>query len=82
MVLDALSRLTSMNESLAAMPKHSELNALHNVVYVYTTTLVEMSSEFKARVVRGYLKDQAWKKILEVLYGESERVGVAAKLSF
>ena len=76
---DALSRLPSTNQQATAMPpEHAELDAL----YSYTTTLVEMSDDFKARVVKGYQKDPAWTKVLAILYSEDKRERDAAKLSF
>ena len=62
---DALSRLSSTNDSNVP-PEHSELDALH-VTYAYTTTLVEMSDDFKQRIVEGYDTDPAWTKVLAVL---------------
>ena len=76
-VPDALSRLASTNQ-YAMPPGHAELDAL----YAYTTTLVEMDSTFKARIVKGYQEDPAWTKVLATLYKENDRGRDAAKLSF
>ena len=65
---DALSRLSSTNDSNVPHG-HSELDALH---YAYTTTLVEMSDDFKQRIVEGYDTDPAWTKVLAVLRRGSE----------
>ena len=78
-VPDALSRLASTNESHSAPAEHAELDALHG--YAYTTTLVEMSEDFKSKIVKGYDIDPAWRKTLSVLYDEERRED-AAKLSF
>ena len=65
MIPDALSRLSSTNDSYSAPPKFLELDTLH--AYAYTTTLVEMSEDFKQRIVAGYDSDPLWTKILAIL---------------
>ena len=81
---DALSRLASTNVSLSQRKDHAELDALHVTnAYAYTTTLVEMSNDFKARIVKGYQEDPSWNKILAILKREeSYHDEDAAKLPF
>ena len=54
---DTLSRLPSTNKG-DTPPEHSELDALY-IIYAYTTTLVEISEDFKQRIVVGYNTDPA-----------------------
>ena len=68
-VPDALSRLATIrsieHERARKENGEGELDAL--CAYVYAASLVEMSPEFKARIVEGYKKDPAWIKIGNVL---------------
>lgn len=74
---DVLSRLASANEY--TLPSdHAELD----VLYAYTTTLVEMSKSFQTRIVKGYQSDPSWTKTLDVLYAEDSRAEDGAKLQF
>ena len=82
---DALSCLASTNEIHSAAPDHAELDALlavDELAYAYTTTLVEMSEDFRSRIVKGYEVDPAWQKVLRVLYDEESRGEDAARLDF
>ena len=79
---DALSRLSSSNESHPVQPEFAELDALQ-ASYAYTTTLVEMSHDFKQRIVAGYETDPSWTKILTILRKQdSYRSEDVAKLPF
>ena len=59
-ILDALSRLVSSNKSLSKLLKYyTKLNALHaNIlrldIYIYIITLIEISKNFKIRVIKDY----------------------------
>ena len=53
-VLDTLSRLVSSNKYTIPLD-YTELDALYR--YIYTTTLIEISVDFKARIVKGYQTD-------------------------
>ena len=78
-VLDTLSRLASVNEG--SLSHEGELDALHG--YAYTTSLVEMSLEFKNSLIQEYAEDSAWKQILDLLDGnETLGTGDTAKLPF
>ena len=86
-VPDALSRLASSSKSNYA-PSRSELDALHCTscdvipVYQYAATLVEMSEDFKKKVLEGYEKDPAWQRI-KTQIDMNEALGEnAAKLRF
>lgn len=75
---DALSRLASTNDQ-PQPPGHAELD----VLYAYTTTLVEMNDEFKMRIAKGYETDPSWTKVLATLNKEGEYDDAdAAKLPF
>ena len=52
-VSDALSRLSSADVCLSESNDYSELDAL----YVYNTTLVEISENFRNRLIQGYSND-------------------------
>jgi hypothetical protein len=88
-VSDALSRLatedsmkpSSETDSKASIDQEGELDALH-VAYAYTCSLVEMSPEFKQRLLYGYKEDPSWKKILSQLEQEAQRGEDAAVLPF
>ena len=54
---DALFRLASINVSLSQGNNYAELDALYDVAYAYIITLVEISSDFKARIAKGYRED-------------------------
>ena len=64
-VPDTLFRLASVNEESSS--HEGELDTLHN--YAYTTSLVEMSLEFKNSLIQEYAEDSAWKQILNLLDG-------------
>ena len=46
-----------------------ELDILH-VEYAFTASLVEMSPEFRTKILDGYTKDPAWTKVFSVLEGK------------
>ena len=60
---DALFRLVSSNINLFSNSDHFELNAL----YAYNTTLVELSTEFRDRIIQNYIDDPIWKKIRKLI---------------
>ena len=88
MVPDALSRLQAQADMPAAekadildclygvtVPLNAaERNALLPEVFGYHATLVEMSDDFKKRLVEAYTKDKQWKKALEVLKEDNENL--------
>ncbi len=57
---DALSRLATVNVNLPPDLNHSELD----VLFVYTATLVQLSTFLLRKIIRGYRMDELWKKIL------------------
>jgi hypothetical protein len=60
-VSDALSRLVSENDDSNTL-ESKELNAL------FIITLVEMSSEFKFKIIFEYFSDSRWKKLILMLF--------------
>ena len=52
MISDILSRLISINISLSQKKDYTKLDTLHT--YTYITTLIKISNNFKARIVKGY----------------------------
>ena len=86
-VPDALSRLENSYMNPAA-PDIGELDALTvyvpdqqaTITYCFTVALVEMSTEFKQRLTKGYTTDPAFKHIISVL---DDNIGEGAgKLPF
>ena len=86
-VPDALSRLASSNESNYASDR-SELDALHCAsddvvpIYQYAATLVEMSDDFRKRILEGYNNDSGWQRIKEQICANEQLGENAAKLRF
>ena len=86
-VPDALSCLVSSNKSNYASSR-SELDALHCTscdtvpVYQYAATLVEMSEDFKKKILEGYDKDSGWQRIKEQICTNEELGENSAKLRF
>ena len=84
MVPDALSRLQAQTDLPAAekadildclygsvVPLNAaERDALLPEVFGYHCTLVEMSDDFKQRLVEAYIRDEQWKKALDILKGD------------
>lgn len=77
-VPDALSRLQGIDEapqekqavleSLYGTPVElSEQSAITEPTLVHHMTLVEMSDDFKARLIKAYDQDAQWKKVLDLL---------------
>ena len=78
-ISDALSRLS--NKSHQDDDSEEVLDALW--AYAYTATaLVEISPEFKARIVKGYQDDVGWKRIDEILIKNNAMEKDAVKLPF
>ena len=64
-VPDALSRLTQAEPQVIPGDGQLDLDALHGATY--HVTLVEMSDEFKKRLIAEYVKDPQWNKVLDVV---------------
>ena len=62
-ISDVLFRLISSNINLFSNSNHFELNAL----YAYNTTFVELSTEFRDRIIQDYIDDSIWKKIRKLI---------------
>jgi hypothetical protein len=60
-VPDALSRLAS------SMPPTRDAELDFATAYNYTATLVEMSEEFKTKLLDGYAKGPTYRRVIEVL---------------
>jgi hypothetical protein len=61
LILDALSRLQSLNKENLSND-HAKLNKLfvnHNVIHAYNTTLIELSSEFRKRIIDDYFTNES-----------------------
>ena len=76
-ISDALSRLASVNHGQESeIPQYSELDVL------FTCSLVEMSDDFRHRLVKGYKSDPWYSRLLRQI-DENERIGEdAVMLSF
>ena len=75
-VPDALSRLASLNQDSTIAPEHSELDVL------FTTSLVQMSTDFHDRCVQGYQQDPYWKRISRQLDNNMDLSKNATSLPF
>ena len=76
-VPDALSRLASAKPP-AVSNDHSELDALY-VDYNYSSTQVQMSDAFRAKLIKGYAEDERWGKIIKVL---DDKASIEKKFNF
>ncbi len=47
--------------------RDSILDSFFGEVYVYATTLIEMSEAFKTRLLTGYTADKSWNKVQQTL---------------
>lgn len=77
-VPDALSRLSSTDVTSLGSKDYSELDAL----YIYNTTLVEISKDFSDRIIKGYANDPRWKKHVLLLDKNDRLKENAAVMSF
>lgn len=61
---NALSRLTSANRDYSR--QDGELNILYTntEAYNYIATLIELSPEFRSKLITGYLADKGWSNII------------------
>ncbi len=75
---DALSRLASTNHDAVSTKEdgYSELDVL------FTATLVEMSPEFKTRLIKGYQDDPWWSKTIKLIDENDSHDNNAATLPF
>ena len=76
-VPDALSRL-ALAKSSTILDDHSKLDALH-LDYNYTSTQVQMSDSFCARLAKGYANDDRWAKVIKVL---DDKANMEKKFNF
>ncbi len=84
LISNALFRLQSLNKKNLS-DDHAELNDLfveHNVIYVYNITLMKLNSEFCKRIIENYFKDDAWKRIIQIIDQNTALKENVAKLSF
>ena len=75
---DALSRLASTTLRPILADDHSELD----VLYVYNNTVVEMSNDFRKRLIAGYSTDKLWVKIMQMIDINDKLGEDAAKIPF
>lgn len=83
-MLDALSRLNAAIDDAEYFRKSFEegvLDALHECAYV-TISLIEISPKLRREIVEGYIKDLAWKNIIQVLEANDKLGENAAVLPF
>jgi integrase-like protein len=66
-IADALSRLQAKKTSDTNL---MDLDALH--ANAYTATLVELSDDFRAKLLDGYTKDTRWSKVMNILKSSEE----------
>lgn len=78
-VPDALSRLP--RKDVEVDESKGQLDQLWAHAYS-TTALVEMSTEFKDRLLQGYQEDRGWRRVIEVLENNDAAGEDAAKLPF
>jgi hypothetical protein len=83
LISNALSRLQNLNKENLSND-HAELNELfvEYVIYVYNTILVKLNSEFRARIIEKYFKDETWRKIIRTIDENAALKKNAAKLFF
>ena len=62
-VSDALFRLISIETISLEQKDYSEFD----VLYIYNTTLVEISKDFKEKIIQGYASDSRWNKHASLL---------------
>lgn len=74
-VPDALSRLNADNKDGSLADHDGELDVL------FTSSLVEMSKEFRNGIIAGYNKDPFWKKVLQILV-KQQQTSVESVLPF
>ena len=65
-VSDALSRLISFNDNIKKSFDENELNAL------FITTLIEMKKVFRNRLLKDYIKNFVWRKIIVLLNAQKQ----------
>ncbi len=63
---------------------HVELNELfvEHVIYVYNIILMKLNSEFRARIIEEYFKDETWRKIIRTIDENAALKKNIAKLFF
>jgi hypothetical protein len=83
LISDALFCLQSLNKENLS-DDHVELNELfvEHVIYVYNTILVKLNSEFRARIIERYFKDETWRRIIRTIDENAALEENAAKLFF
>ncbi len=85
LISNALSRLQSLNEE-NLLNNHAKLNELFveyiKVIYVYNTIFIELNSEFRARIIEKYFRDETWKRIIRTIDENAALKENAAKLFF
>ncbi len=83
LISDALFRLQSLNKK-NLLDDHDELDELfaEHAICAYNTTLVELNSEFRTRIIDEYFKNETWKKIIRTIDENAALEENAAKLFF
>jgi hypothetical protein len=83
LISETLSRLQSFNKENLSND-HAELNELfvEHVIYVYNTILMKLNSEFRAKVIEKYFKDETWRRIIRTIDENAALKENVAKLFF
>ncbi len=84
-ISDALSRLQSLNKEDLS-DDHAKLDELFveyiKMIYVYNTILMKLNSEFRARIIEKYFKNDTWRRIIRTIDENAALKENAAKLFF
>ena len=59
-------RLASVNKNDIILLSYTKLDVLY--VYAYITILIKISNDFKKRILKCYLIDSIYRKIIKILY--------------
>jgi hypothetical protein len=84
LISDAFFRLQRLNKKDLSND-HAELNELfvdHNVIHAYNTILMKLNSEFRARIMKKYSKNESWRKIIQIINQNETLSENVAELSF
>jgi hypothetical protein len=85
LISDALFRLQSLNKEDLS-DDHAKLDELFveyiKMIYVYSTILMKLNSEFRARIIERYFKNDTWRRIIRTIDENAALEENAAKLFF
>jgi hypothetical protein len=86
LISDVLFRLQSLNKKNLS-DDHAKLDELfvehtNIVIYTYNTILVKLNSEFRARIIEKYFKNETWRRIIRTIDENAALEENAAELFF